>query len=303
MPLETDPNQTQNQDPAAAPPAAQPPAAGGAPAPAPRNPVPASALPEHALLAKKQKWEAAAREQERRKVLADLGIEDPDKWRAEQEQRRQEEEKRRAQREQEERAKLTEVDRYKADLAARERERDEARREAEEARREASNAKIGAMARSAAAPHIADEMYDFAEVALKRHIASLSEHARRRFDGEDASEFFKDLAKKNPRFARAQPRRAAPPPARRPLTTGPSPGRTTTPAGSTPRPPDPKAGKTAAPGKENSMSDEEVRELAKKEFGFEYKPYGGGARSGARPNGAARGASALDAQSPTGARR
>ena len=124
---------------AGAPPAAQPNAA-------PRNPVPASALPEAALLAKKQKWQQEAREA----AMRELGIEDPDAWRAEQAKQREAFESQRKIQEEAERAKLSEVERYKADLKARDEELAAIKLDRDAKQREATVAKIEVLSRSAA---------------------------------------------------------------------------------------------------------------------------------------------------------
>lgn len=295
-----DPNTAPTADPAAqpapaaagAPPAAQPNAA-------PRNPVPASALPEAALLAKKQKWQQEAREA----VMRELGIEDPDAWRAEQAKQREAFDAQRRQQEEAERAKLSEVERYKADLKARDEELAAIKLDRDAKQREATVAKIEVLSRSAATPHIADELYEDARARLQRYVDKLPERDRRRFDADDAAEFYKDLAKKIPRFARDRPAAPKPavPPTRRPLTTGAPPARTTVPAGSQAKQPDATGGKTMAPGKPNSMTAEEVAAQAAKSFGITYRPYGGGARSAGRA-GPTNGTPALGAAAANGAR-
>lgn len=206
--------------PVAGAPAAAPGGAGAAPA---ARRTTTADLPPEALAAKLRATRAQTEQETRAKVYADLGIDDPEKYKAQ----REEEKKRLADyersAEETKRASMTENEQLKADnarLAAR-----VAELEGQLASKgaEVQAAKFEGVVREAVAAHIDPMMQDDAVEALHRHMRALPKEQLRKFGRAEASAFYAKLAKDKPPYAK-KPAAGAPPakpaPARRPLTNG-----------------------------------------------------------------------------------
>lgn len=205
--------------PAGAPPPAPAAPLPGAAAPAPRTPE--TALPPNALAARLR----GAEETARRKVLAELGVEDVGAFKAAREAEVAKLRDFEAKAEEARRGAMTEQERLKADLDRLTAENAELRRQLDARETDVQAARADVLIRSTISAHIDPTMEDDAQEALKRHIRSLPKVEQRKFGKEDASAFFANLAKTKPRYARE----GAPPPPprkvpeRRPLSNGASP--------------------------------------------------------------------------------
>ena len=213
---------------AAAAPGALP--AGGAAAPVQRTQ--ASQLPEAALRARLDSHRRQGAEEERKKLLADLGIEDVDTWK----QQREEQNKKLAAYEQsaeeQKRASLSEVERLRADLAVKDARIAELESQLSQRDVAIQASKADLMVREVIGLHIDPEMQDVATGLLREHVRKLPVKDRDRFKKEDAEAFFAKLAADRPKFAKpaAQTTPAAeakktdekpkPAPLKKPLTTG-----------------------------------------------------------------------------------
>jgi hypothetical protein len=166
-----------------------------------------------------------------------------------------------AKQEEQRRASMDETTRLQEDLA-----REKAARQAAEQARAQLETRIEVSRetrriKAIASKHVDPSMMEFALPKLAAHLkANYSRAEINRLKDGDIERFFADLAKKNPRFAKAgQPRPATPPPPRVPVTNG-------RPAGAAPRPPaGGPAPKSAAPGP-NQMSRDEI----KKNYGVSW---------------------------------
>jgi hypothetical protein len=166
----------------------------------PRNPVPAAALGDEGLRSKLRRTEEAAR----RKLLSDLGVDDPNTFKTRIEQERAELARLKKAEEDAKRSQMTEVERYRADLEA---------ARAETAKRDARIAELeetiyagqgDAMARAAAAPHVDPEFADYALVLLKRSLHGMSDEQIAEATTEGAMRrFFRRLVAERPKLARA----------------------------------------------------------------------------------------------------
>lgn len=206
--------------PAGTPPLAPPAAAGGvAPAAPPRTPE--TALPPAALAARLR----GAEETAKRKILAELGVEDVAAFKAAREAETAKLREFEAKAEEARRGAMTEQERLKADNDRLTAENAELRRQLDTRESDVQAARAEVLIRSTIAAHIDPSMEEDAEEALKRHIRSLPKVEQRKFGKEEASNFFANLAKNKPRYARDGGAPAAPkkPPERRPLSNGASP--------------------------------------------------------------------------------
>lgn len=251
------------------------PAPGQPPAPpsqASRPIVPRPAVPAAALSGDTLK---ARLEQQKRATLRELGIDDPERWKAEQAakdkrlaefQQREEEAKR---------ASMTELDRLRADLDAEKAARLAAESKAQEAEEARVAQERDVVVREVASRHIDPEFYELAALELRRYCQELARTAPKKLErmtDADIDAFFADLAKRRPRLAPAPAEGTDPKngtsravAARRPAILPPR----TRPAGGAPirQPPAAQAkqgpagipaGKTLRPGLPNSMTKAEV---------------------------------------------
>lgn len=204
---------------APASPAAVDPAASQAASAAPRTTV--DQLPPAALAARLR----AAKEQARREALAELGIEDPAKFKTDREEKEKKlAEYERAQDEQK-RASMTEVDRLKADLTAKDARIAELESQLRSAHSEAQSTRFDVVVQRTIGDHVDPSMQDFAADALRRHLKTLPKDQLKKFGEEETRAFFAKLVKDKPRLGREAAAPAAPkaPPPRRPLTNGAAP--------------------------------------------------------------------------------
>lgn len=260
---------TPSPSPAAAPAAPEPkptPAAPAAPA-AGRRPM-TSDLPAEALADRL----ARERKAERERTLKELGIEDPDKHKAE----REELARLRTEREKAERAKLSREQALQADLA-----RERQQREAIEAQlREVQTSRVyerqESSIQSIAGRHVASNRYRYARADFIEYVGTLPKSQVAKLTERDIDRWFAKFAKDNPDFAATKPEPAAaapapepakPEPVKRPVNAA-----ATKPAAAKPAPPpapatpDPSTidGKTFRPGQPNSMTKQEARQAMKR---------------------------------------
>jgi hypothetical protein len=180
-------------------------------------------------LADQERWLAprlrAARDKARRDAFAELGVEDPAKFKADLDaQKKKLDDYERVQEEQK-RASMTEVDRLKADLVAKDQRIAELEAQIRAAQGEVQSTKADVVVQQTIGDHIDPSMWDYAKVALRQHLKALPKDQLRKFGPEEAGAFFAKLAKEKPRFAReaAATPAAKPPPVKRPLSNGASP--------------------------------------------------------------------------------
>lgn len=230
---------------------------------------------------------AARLDRERRKILRDLDIDDPAKFKAQREAERAELARLKEQEEAGKRAQMSELQRVQADLDAERKAREAAEAKARDLEEVAIAHEQEAAVRGAALRHVDPEMYDYARTDFQRHIRELERRDPKKLAAmseDDIEKFFKDLVKKKPRLAplpaaeqtaeakkpAASARPGTPPPAAaRPAPRASTLARRPA-AGSPPlrQPPAPPAkpanpggsnGKTVKPGLPNSMSSEELK--------------------------------------------
>lgn len=231
--------------PAAAPAAPSPPAAAAPAAPAAPPRTTADQLPEKALAARLRAHEQKGRQA----ALAALGIEDVEKFKADLAAREKKLAEYERGAEEQKRASMTELDRLKADLAAKDAVIADLQAQLAKARSEAQSTKADVIIQRTIDEHIDPSMQEYARDALRRHIKALPKEQVRKFGEAEAKAFFDKLAKERPRFAREAP--AAPkPPARRPITNGAPPK-----AAAAPSPAQPPNGKKPA----SQLTREELR--------------------------------------------
>lgn len=207
------------------PPAGTPPLApvaappGAAPAPSPRTPE--TALPPNALAARLRGVE----ETTKRKILAELGVEDVAAFKAAQEANNAKLRDFEAKAEEARRGAMTEQERLKSDVDRLTAENAELRRQLDARETDVQAARADVLIRSTISAHIDPSMEDDAQEALKRHIRALPKVEQRKFGKDEANAFFANLAKTKPRYARegAPPPPAKKPPTRVPLSNGASP--------------------------------------------------------------------------------
>lgn len=209
--------------PAAGTPPAAPAAAPGGTPPATTSRTPETALPPAALAARLR----GAEETGRRKLLAELGVEDVGAFKAAREAEVAKLRDFEAKAEEARRGAMTEQERLKADNDRLTAENAELRRQLDARETDVQAARADVLIRSTISAHIDPSMEDDAQEALKRHIRSLPKVEQRKFGKEEANAFFANLAKTKPRYARegAPPPPAKKPPERRPLSNGASPSK------------------------------------------------------------------------------
>lgn len=256
-------------------------------------------LPPATLKARLDAASRKAAEDERARIFRELGIEDPQKFKTAREQESAELKKFRELEEKRKREAMSAQQRLEADLA---KER-EAKKALEAELSELRDARVydqqEVVVSRAAAKHIDPDLYEDARGRFIRYVTSLSQEEAAAFDEKACERWFRDLAKKFPKFApsaaatkeeedeegkKKPPTAAATPPTakpkvpanpvrppaqvRRPITTG------APPAKGAPKPaPTGVAGtvggKTFKPGQANTMTKAEVRAEAKK-MGINY---------------------------------
>ncbi len=261
----TDPTITPPAPPA---PAGSPPAPEGGtppPAPAPRR-APAEGITAQGLTERLKR----ERETERKRIFAELGIDDPEKAKT----ALTEYQSLKKQAEERQRAEMTEIERFKADLAAAQAERDAAKQEAREAREQVDYEKRDNLIRSTAGKYISDKFIRTARVEFKAYVESLSPSQQSKLTDAQMEVWMRRFAKDNPEMARAAGDTSTKPNPipveKKPLTNGQTPRRTVKP-GEAPAPPP--GGNPAAPqGKHvRDMTPAEVTAYARSQGLKSYK--------------------------------
>jgi phage terminase Nu1 subunit (DNA packaging protein) len=208
---------------------------------------------------------ARERKAERERVLRELGIEDPSKYKSE----REELAKLRSEREKAERAKLTREQALQADLA-----KERAQRESIEAQlRESQTARVydrqETQIQSIVGRHILPSRYKYARTDFIEYLSGLSKRQIARLTERDIDRWFARFAKDNPDFAIARPEE---PPeetkpkssTRKPVNSSPSAAKPAPPPAATNTDPSVVDGKTFRPGQPNSMNKHEVKQAMKR---------------------------------------
>lgn len=237
---------------------------GSAPAPvAPRPRAPAEGITAQGLTERIRRAEETAR----KKLLEQLGIDDPEKGKA----ALAEAQKLRAESEERKRAEMTEIERYKADLEKARLEAEEAKREAREAREQVDYEKRDSMIRGTASKYVSDKFIRTARVEFKAYVESLSASQQGRLTDRDMEFWMRRFAKENPEMARqpGEPTTTKPTPipvVKKPLSNGLTPRRIEKPG----QPATPPAG--GAPAKHpRDMTPNEVNKLARESGLRAYK--------------------------------
>lgn len=210
--------------------------AGGAPAalPAP-GALPAAGAPPPPpvdpawLGAKLRAQRATVEAQTRAKVFADLGIDDPEKFKASREEQTKKLAEYERSAEETKRATMSEVDKLRSDVAARDQRIAQLEQQLQARDIDVQAARADVVVRETIHDHIDPSMQEDAQEALRRHVRALPKDAQKRFGKAEAAAFFSKLAKDKPRYARdtAAPILAKPKvePLRRPLSNGASPSK------------------------------------------------------------------------------
>ncbi len=245
-----------------------PPGGGAAPGTPTRAAVAAQAMPP-GVLAERLKRE---REAERKKVLAELGVEDPTAFKSTREKDAAELAELRKATDERKRAELSEIDKHKRDLETAQRERDEAREQLAHERTQRDLATKDAGFREKAAEFVAAPYVKLARVEFAEYVRSLPEKMRDKLTPGDQERWFRGWVKKNPTFALAAPPPGGAAPAakpgvvKRPIANGAPPRRVTPPNGQDQPGGDSPGyykGKRVKAGFPDSMNAAELREYAK----------------------------------------
>lgn len=254
-------------------------------APAANPQAPAAASPAVAKQAPIEKITPAAfnervqraRENERKRLLEELGIDDPAKARAalaEHAQLKQQSEERR-------RAEMSEVERYKADLEAARAEAAQAREEASQARSQVDYEKRDSLIRQTAGKYVDDRFVRTARVEFKAYVESLSPSQQSKLTDQQMEIWMRKFARENPDFARKAGDTAKPSPTpveKKPLTNGATPRRTTRPGEGASQPANASASNPS--GKHaRDMDSKELTQLARESGLKSYKPMSSPRRS------------------------
>lgn len=281
MPDIIDPNAPpapQTNPPTGAPPGAPKPEGAAPPAPAPRR-APAEGITAQGLTERLKR----ERETERRRVLAELGIDDPAKAKeslTDYQRLKQESEERK-------RAEMSEVERYKADLERYKAEAEAARSEARDAKAAVDYEKRDSLIRQTASKYVDDRFVRTARVEFKAYVESLSPSQQAKLTDQQMEVWMRRFAKENPDLARKPGDTSKPNPVpvlKKPLTNGSTVRRMAKP-GDVPAPPA-NGGDPAAPGGKHvrEMSPAEVNEFARKNGLRSYKAAPINRPSGAKSN-------------------
>jgi len=163
------------------------------------------------------------------------------------------------------RAQMSELERIKADLKARDEKLQETTSQLEQLRAEREFERTDSVVMSTAAKYIDPQYADVAAIKFGQYVRDeLTEKEASRLTTKDIAGWFEDYAKEHPALAAKKPREPKEPEARRePLNNG-APERK--PA---PKPDTTTGSKTAKLGQANSMTDAEWQEFKKKN-GFSY---------------------------------
>ncbi len=244
--------------------------------PQPRRAAPAEAITAQGLTERIRRAEDTAR----KKLLSELGVEDPAKAR----EALTDYQRLKTESEERKRAEMTEVERYKADLERLKSEAETARGEAREAREAVDYERRDSLIRQTASKYVDDRFVRTARVEFKAYVESLSPSQQSKLTDQQMEVWMRRFAKDNPDLARkaGDGVKVAPiPVVKRPLTNG-APVRRTAKPGETPAPPA-NGGDPAAPGGKHvrDMTPAEVTEYARKNGLRNYK-----AAPLNRPNGA-----------------
>lgn len=210
--------------------------ANGAPAPNGGGAAPLLAPPaaqtkswgdDPAFHARLRSVKQATEREARQKLLAELGIEDPEKFKQERELTTKQLADLRSAEEERKRASMTQEDKLRADLKAAQDRIAAIEAARDEAETDAAAARFESLVNQAFQAHIDPEMMDVAQRLFVEHGRKLPKSTREKFGKADAEAWAKELAEKRPKFARAAPASAAPAkkpePVRRPLSNGSSP--------------------------------------------------------------------------------
>lgn len=262
----------------AAPPAA--PVAAPPPADEPKRTM-TSTMPAEVLAVRLEEERA----KERKRLLAEFGVEDPQAFKAQREKERQELEAHRKREEAAKRARMSEVEKAKADLEAERKLREQLQRDIEQEREGRASDQQEIVVRGKMGKYIAPDHVDYVAFRFAKHVTDLGKTNPAEVDTIDEAyleKWFKEFAKKHPAFA-LQGQGAPTAPVRAVAGTRPTNGtapRTATvtplqrPMGTTvqPRRPAPvtpatqlATAKTPRPGQPNSMNKQELAEHMRKQ--------------------------------------
>jgi hypothetical protein len=221
------------------------------------------------LGAKLRAQRATVEAQTRAKVLAELGVEDPDKFKASREEQAKKLSEYERTAEETKRSTMSEVEKLRSDVTSRDQRIAQLEQQLQAREVDVQAARADVVVRETIHDHIDPTMQEDAQEALRRHVRALPKEAQKRFGKVEAAEFFRKLAKDKPRYARDA---ATPAPAkkvdpvRRPLSNGASPSKAA-----------PLSGKPvpAVLGASNGAKPKTKEELADgwKKFGAPGRPY------------------------------
>lgn len=155
-------------------------------------------------------------------MLDELGIDDPAKFKAEREaERRRLAELEQAQ-EEKRRSEMSEVERLKADVAAKDARIAELEAQLTRAHGDAQATKFDVIVSRTIGEHVDPSMHEDAQAALMRHLRTLPKDQVRKFGEPETRTFFAKLVKDKPKYAKdaAAPPKAPAAPPRRPLSNG-----------------------------------------------------------------------------------
>lgn len=236
----------------------------GGVAPPSKSEVAAKGMPAETLAQRLMR----ERQAERKKVLADLGVDDPAAFKTAREKEQAELATLRKSAEERQRAEMTEIEKHKLDLAKAEQQRDEARAELAQERVQRDvvqrEQKLGALASN----YIDQRFVKVARVEFAEYVRGLAPKLQEKLTDGDIARWFTAWAKKHPQFTTTAP------PAgekksdttKRTITNGAPPRRVTPPNGEA-KPggdqPGYYKGKRVKAGFPDSMNRVELREYAK----------------------------------------
>ena len=199
------------------------------------------------------------------KELRDLGIEDPKTYAEAKKRADAELKKFQDAQEKLRRSQMSEIERIKADFATIQKERDELANRLKAAEDDRVSGHQEAVVQRVATKYIDPDMYAYASWELKKHVRELlvSDPAKvEAMDEREIERFFKDLAKRNARFAIVS---QAPEPEKRAITNSAGPKKGAPAPAAQPNGADTVAGKSFRPGQQNSMSKQEVKAALKQQ--------------------------------------
>lgn len=232
-------------------------------------------LPPEALAERLRHAEERASREARAAILRELGIDDPGKFKSERQKAEEELKRYRESEEKRRRAEMTEVERYKTDLAKVAQEKAALEAQLVEAQEVQVSHEQEQRVRAQAQSHVDPEMYEYARVDFVAHLKRLEKEDPTKLDSltdRDIDKFFRDLVKRRPKLAKAVDAPAIPeaskvvakPQVRVPITTGAPPVRRPAVIAPTRQAQQGEVnGKTFKPNQPNSMSKGELNNALK----------------------------------------